>query len=489
MSLRDLLIDIEPLRASRDFRAVFIARTVSLFGLGVATVALASQVYDLSGSTLTVAAVGMVMSVSVLIGSLVGGVLADRHDRRMLIVSARAAATLAFAGLAVNAYQDSPKLWAVFPWVAWDGLASGVSITALMAVAPTLVRRDQLPAAGALLALTTEIGSVVAPFLGGMLLAAAGPGTAFAVTAATTAVTTLLVTRLRPLPPVFEEPEEDEPAEARDDRGAGAGGGAEGPRSGADNSLLGAVRYALRHRVVGGLLLLGGATSLFGVPVVLLPELVDVRYGGGTVMLGLLYSAPAVGAVLTSATSGWIGRSRRPGAVLIGAVLVSGLAIVGFGLSPSVVPAFLALAVAGAAGTVAAILDYALLQHHTPDRLRGRMSGFVTAQGTTGEIGGEAEVALLARWFSPGGAAVINGVICALAAVAVALTVPGLRNATLPDEDEGEEAADDSEADPKADPEADLKTDPGADPETDKDSAATAPPTTAPSAAAAPATS
>ncbi|MEK2492609.1 MFS transporter [Kitasatospora purpeofusca] len=456
MSLRDLLIDIEPLRASRDFRAVFIARTVSLFGLGVATVALASQVYDLSGSTLTVAAVGMVMSVSVLIGSLVGGVLADRYDRRTLIVSARAAAALAFAGLAVNAYQDSPKLWAVFPWVAWDGLASGVSITALMAVAPTLVRRDQLPAAGALLSLTTEIGSVVAPFLGGMLLAAAGPGTAFAVTAATTAVTTLLVTRLRPLPPVFEEPDEDEAAEGGPDK---AGPGKDGPgkdgagdragggrRSGPDNSLLGAVRYALRHRVVGGLLLLGSATSLFGVPVVLLPELVDVRYGGGTVMLGLLYSAPAVGAVLTSATSGWIGRSRRPGAVLIGAVLVSGLAIVGFGLSPSVVPAFLALAVAGAAGTVAAILDYALLQHHTPDRLRGRMSGFVTAQATTGEIGGEAEVALLARWFNPGGAAVINGVVCALAAVAVALTVPGLREATLPDEDEDEDEDDDPDA-------------------------------------------
>ncbi|MEV0194782.1 MFS transporter [Kitasatospora purpeofusca] len=440
MSLRDLLIDVEPLRASRDFRAVFIARTVSLFGLGVATVALASQVYDLSGSTLTVAAVGMVMSVSVLIGSLVGGVLADRYDRRTLIVSARAAAALAFAGLAVNAYQDSPRLWAVFPWVAWDGLASGISVTALMAVAPTLVRRDQLPAAGALLSLTTEIGSVVAPFLGGMLLAAAGPGTAFAVTAATTAVTTLLVTRLRPLPPVHEEPDEDEAGEdGSDEDRVGAG------RSGPDNSLLGAVRYAVRHRVVGGLLLLGGATSLFGVPVVLLPELVDVRYGGGSVMLGLLYTAPAVGAVLASATSGWIGRTRRPGAVLIGAVLVSGLAIVGFGLSPSVGPAFLALAVAGAAGTVAAILDYALLQHHTPDRLRGRMSGFVTAQGTTGEIAGEAEVALIARWFNPGGAAVINGIVCALAAVAVALTVPGLRNATLPDEDEGD-AVDDGAA-------------------------------------------
>ncbi|MFD5922435.1 enterobactin transporter EntS [Kitasatospora sp. NPDC058201] len=418
MSLRDLLIDTAPLRASRDFRAVFIARTVSLFGLGIATVALAAQVYDLSGSTLTVAAVSMVMSVSVLVGSLVGGVLADRTDRRRLIILARGAAALAFAGLAANAFLPEPSLWAIYLCIAWDGLASGVSVTALMAVAPTLVRRDQLPAAGALLSLTTEIGSVAAPFLGGVLLAASGPGTAFAVTAATTALTTLLVTRLRPLPPVRHEADPDD------------GSGAD------DGSPLVALRYAVKHRVVGGLLLLGGATALFGVPVVLFPELVDTRFGGGELMLGLLYTAPAVGAVIASATSGWVGRSKRPGTVLIGSVLVTGLAVAGFGLSPSVVPAFLALAVAGAAGTVAAILDYALLQHHTPDRLRGRMVSVVTAEQTTGEIGGEAEVALLARWFNPGGAALLNGIVCALAAVVVALAVPGLRRATLPDDDE-----------------------------------------------------
>ncbi|MER6202066.1 enterobactin transporter EntS [Streptomyces sp. NPDC001586] len=413
MPLRDFVIDIEPLRSSRDFRAIFIARVVSLFGLGMATVALSAQVYGLTRSTFDVAVASMIMSITVLLGSLWGGVMADRTDRKRLIVWARGAAALAFAGLAVNAMLPEPTLWGIYLCVAWDGLATGVSVTALMAVAPTLVRPDQLPAAGALISLTGEIGSISAPFLGGVLLALWGPAPVFAFTAVTTAVTTLLISRIRPLPPVRDDEDEDE----------------HGPDSG---SLLVAFRYALRNRVVGGLVLLGGVMALFNVPVVLFPEMVDKQFHGSEVMLGLLYTAPAVGAVAMSATSGWLTRATRPGLLLLGAGFTGGLATVGFGLSGHVWVAFALLAVCGAAGTVYEILEYALVQHSTPDRLRGRIVSVITTQGTTGGVVGDVEVAALARWFSPGGAAVVNGAICALAAVTVAVAVPGLRKANLP---------------------------------------------------------
>ncbi|MFJ3493664.1 enterobactin transporter EntS [Streptomyces sp. NPDC086091] len=428
MRVRELLLDIEPLRASRDFRAIFVARVVSLFGLGMATVALSSQVYDLTESTFQVAAVSMIMSVSVLLGSLWGGWMADRADRRRLIITARAVAAVAFAGLAANAFTDDPGLAAIYACVAVDGLATGVSVTALMAVAPTLVRPDQLPAAGALIAFTGEIGSIGAPFLGGVLLAATGPGPVFALTAATTGVTTLLLLRLRPLPPV---PDED------DGDGDGSGGRVEGKD---DGSPLVAFRFARRNPVVGSLLALGGVTVLFNLPVVLFPELVATRFGGSDVVLGLLYSAPAVGAVLISATSGWITRAARPGRLLLTAAFTGGLATVGFGLSGEIWIAVLALAVGGAAGTVYEILEYALVQHNTPDHLRGRMVGVLSAQGTTGDVLGDVEVALIARWFNPAGAAVVNGAVCAVAAALVAVLVPGLRHATLPRDDEDDNA-------------------------------------------------
>ncbi|MFE8017234.1 enterobactin transporter EntS [Streptomyces antibioticus] len=418
MPARDFLLDVEPLRTSRDFRAVFVARVVSLFGLGMATVALAAQVYDLTDSTLNVAVASMIMSVTVLLGSLWGGWMADRTDRRRLIVCARAGAAVAFAGLAANAFAPDPSLWAIYGCVALDGLATGVSVTALMAVAPTLVRPDQLPAAGALISLTGEIGSIAAPLLGGVLLAAAGPGPVFAFTAFTTGVTTLLVLRLRPLPPVTDEDEDDD--QDRTDVGEDNG------------SPLVAFRFALRNRVVGALLALGGVTVVFNLPTVLFPELVATRFGSGEVVLGLLYTAPAIGAVLVSATSGWIGRTARPGRLLLIAALTGGLATIGFGLSGQIWIAVLLLAVGGAAGTVYEILEYALVQHNTPDRLRGRVVSVVTAQGTTGNVLGDVEVALVARWFSPAGAAVVNGAVCAVAAVLAAFLVPGLRKATLP---------------------------------------------------------
>ncbi|MET9726654.1 enterobactin transporter EntS [Streptomyces zaomyceticus] len=417
MRAADLLIDIGPLRTSRDFRAIFIARVVSLFGLGMATVALSAQVYGLTRSTFGVAVSSMIMSVTVLAGSLWGGWMADRTDRRTLILWARASAALAFAGLAVNAFLPEPHLWAIYLCVAWDGMATGVSVTALMAVAPTLVRPDQLPAAGALISLTGEIGSVTAPFIGGLLLALSGPGPVFAFTAVTTGITTLLLLRLRPLPP-FRDDDEDE-TDGTEDSG----------------SPLAAFRFAVRNRVVGGLVALGGVTALFNLPVVLFPELVYTRLGGGEVMLGLLYTAPAVGAIAVSATSGWITRAARPGRLLLGAAFTGGLATVGFGLSGDVSVAFVMLAVGGAAGTVYEILEYALVQHNTPDRLRGRIVSVITAQGTTGDVVGDVEVALVARWFSPAGAALVNGAVCAVAAVVVALAVPGLRKATLPRED------------------------------------------------------
>ncbi len=407
MRLRDFMLDTAPLRESPAFRAIFIARTVSLLGIGMAAVALSYQVYELTGSSFGVAITTAVMSLTMLLGSLAGGVLADRMDRRPLIVASRAAAGLGFVGLAANAFAPEPASWAVYVCVGWNGLANGVSTTALMAATPALVPPGRLPAAGALISLTGQIGSIAAPVLGGAVIALWNPGWAYTVTAAATALTVLLLARLAPLPPRRRKDEED------------------------TASLRSAFGFAVRHPTVGGLLLLGALTALFGVPTVLFPEFVDTRFGGAEMALGLLYTAPAVGAMAVSATSGWLGRTRRPGLVLPGAAVLGGLATAGFGMSGSLPVALVMLAVTGAAGVVYEVLEYSLVQHLTPDGLRGRINGVVSAEDTAGRVLAGGEAALLARWFNPGGAAVVNGVVCAVSALLVAAAVPGLRKATL----------------------------------------------------------
>jgi len=407
MSLRRLVLDITPLRESPAFRAIFIARTVSLLGIGMAAVALSDQVYDLTGSSFGVAVTTAVMSLTMLLGSLAGGVAADRMDRRPLIIASRAAAGLGFAGLAANAFVDEPSVWAVYACIGWNGLANGVSTTALMAATPTLVRPHQLPAAGALISLTGHLGAVVAPFVGGVVIALWAPGWAYTVTAVATALTVLLLFRVGPLPPKRREGEEEK------------------------TSLSTAFRFAVRHPTVGGVLALGAVTAFFSVPTVLFPEFVDKRFGGDEMVLGLLYTAPAVGAMIVSMTSGWLGGTRRPGLVLLGAAFLGGLATAGFGLSGALPVALVMLAVTGAAGVVYEVLEYSLVQHHTPDGLRGRINGVLNAEDTAGRVLAGAEAALLARWFNPGGAAVVNGAVCAGAALVLAVCVPGLRRATL----------------------------------------------------------
>ncbi|MDA2804807.1 enterobactin transporter EntS [Nocardiopsis suaedae] len=406
-------IDLTPLKVSRPFRNVFAARTLSVFGLGFALVALPLQVYGLTGSSAMVALVNAVNGVSVLGGTLVAGVLADRRPRRGLIVTGRLAATVAFTGLALGALwlDGTAALAAIVLCAAVNGFLGTFSQVALQAAVPGLLPRDRLPAAGALLALTGKLGSVVAPAAGGALIALLGSPLVYGITAAASAVTTLMVARL---PAMAPEP------------GAGAGAdAAPSPLAAIAEGL----RFAVRDRVVGPILLLGFVQLLFATPYVLIPELTDRVLGGGEQTAGLLYSASAAGAVAASLTSGWTAHLRRAGAVLLAAVALCGAAAAGLGASTALAAAVLALVALGFAEIIEEILRFALLQSHTPDALRGRVNSVWTAQNTVGGSLGGVVLGALAAAVGPGAAVLAGGAATAVLTAAIAGAFPGLRRA------------------------------------------------------------
>ncbi|MHA6781025.1 enterobactin transporter EntS [Pseudonocardia saturnea] len=398
-----LLLDLSPLRASPAFRAVFAARTVSVFGIGFLLVAVPLQVYDLTGSTAGVAAVIAAVGVSALVGTFVGGVLADRVDRRRVILAARATAGVAFLGLTVNALLPEPGLAAVVVLGALDGLCGGISGTALMAATPTLVGRDRLAAAGALIAMTTDIGAIAAPALGGILIAAAGIPANYAVCTAAAVVTTVLLLRLPPLPP--------------------PGTGCEPGRG----QVAGGFRFAARHRVVGGTIVVGFVTMALTGWAVLLPayatEVLDVGPAG----FGVLFAAPAVGALLGSLTSGWTGSVDRIGGTVLAAVAVSSAGLVVAGTWAVPVLVFAGLALHGAGRVVGDVLRYAVVLRHTPDELRGRVAAVWTAQVTLGVTVGAAVAAATATLLGPERAFVAYGLLGCAAAVALAVALPAVR--------------------------------------------------------------
>jgi ENTS family enterobactin (siderophore) exporter len=405
--LRRLAMDISPLRDSRPFRNVFIARTVSVFGIGMLVVAVPVQVYEMTGSTFQVGGVSAASGFALLAGFLWGGVLADRHDRRTLMLAARAIAGLGFLLLTLNAFLPAPSLTALYVLVAWDGLATGVAITALLAATPSLIDGDRLVAAGALNALTVRLGSMVSPALGGLTISAFGVGWNYAAAAAGTLGTLGLLTGLPSLAPVEET--------------------TEGPVRALGSGL----RFVVSHRVVGSLMLLGLLFMVAGGIPVLMPAFAIHTLDGGPATVGLLFAAPACGAVLGSVTSGWAARAAAPGRALLLASVTGFTALACLGLARHPAVAVTILFAYGFIASIEEILRYGLIQAHTPDAYLGRVNALWVAQDTGGEAVGSLGAGALGRHLAPGAAIVVYGTISAVLAGALALSLSGLRAAGL----------------------------------------------------------
>ncbi|NNH73192.1 enterobactin transporter EntS [Nocardia uniformis] len=397
-----LLIDTSPLRASREFRCAFAARLVSVLGIGLLMVALPVQVYQLTGSSLHVAGVTTVTAIALFAGSLAGGVIADRYDRRDVIQWSRTVAGLGFLALGVNALLPHPMLGVIYGAGVVDGLAGGISGSAMMALVPMLVGRDKVASAGALTALTSDLGTMITPALAGLLIAKTGVGPAFFLTAGATVATVGFIRAIGPQPPpqrVTEHPLRE---------------------------LAIGIRFAMRHKVIRMALLTGLLAMLVSGPLVLLPALVEHELGAGTTTLGILYAASGAGAVLGSLTSGWIGRDRNPGRALLISLALMPLGVIIAGLAPHTAIVFLGLAGFGMARAVNMVLRYTVLQQQAPEELRGRVSGLLMVQAVTGTAVGSMVAGVVGQFFEPGTALVVYGLSVLVLGVATAIVAAPL---------------------------------------------------------------
>jgi len=408
MRIGQIAIDVAPLREGKDFRLLFAGRFVSMAGNAVATTAANWQVYGLTRSSLAVGMVTLAGGAGMFTGLLVGGMLADRHDRRVLMLASRAPLAVLAALLMVNSLQPHPALWAVYVLVLLVGALSGVGSPASTAAVPALVGTERLAAAAALNAMGSQFGQLGGPALAGLLIAGPGLAACYAIDAACFAIFGLTVWFIRPLPPTVRA-------------------GRPGLRSMAQG-----LRYVRHNAVVGGMLAVDTSAMLFGMPASLFPALARQHFHGGSATFGLLAAAPGLGAMIGAVTSGWTGRLKRPGIVVIAAGLAWGAAIVGFGLSGNLAIALTFLALAGMADLISETLRNALLQHHTPDELRGRVSSLYLAQVTTAPSVGNVEAGLVAQLFSAGISVVSGGLACVAGALVLGAINPALRRATLP---------------------------------------------------------
>ncbi|MDL9946103.1 enterobactin transporter EntS [Gordonia sp. ABSL11-1] len=414
---RSLLIDISPLRESAPFRRIFVARLISLIGIGLLLVSVPVQMYDLTKSSAQVGAATAVTGITTFVGMLVGGSLADRFDRKRLILIGRSGAALSFAGLAINAFgliAGTPSVAVLYGLAGIDGLIGALSTSALMAAVPTLIPRDQLVAVGALSALTVRIGSAVSPGIAGFIIAGAGVEWAYVIAACLATTTVLILTGLPAMPPTAPVVGHTPPTPPT---------GTEPAAPQAKTSL---VRFIVGQRVVAGVMIVGVLAMLGAGIVALLPALVAERFDSDARATGLLYAAVAAGAMVAALTSGWLSAVQRPGVVLVSALTLTFVVQILFGLAPIIWLALALLVVIGFIEAIQEVLRYAIIQHHTPGPLLGRVNGIWMAQ----EVGGVTVGAVVAGAFGTiwvaSEAIIYYGIVMVVLSAIAALTLRSL---------------------------------------------------------------
>ncbi|MEZ5212097.1 MFS transporter [Gordonia sp. (in: high G+C Gram-positive bacteria)] len=420
MSTTPVLLDLSPLRISPAFRRIFVARAVSLIGIGMLMVSVPVQMWQLTGSSFQVGAATAVTGTTTFAGMLIGGAAADRMDRRTLILAGRSAAAASFLGLSLNAFGvfgGSPLVWMVYALAAVDGLLGALSSAALMAAVPTLIPRRRLAAVGALTSLTVRVGTAVSPGIAAAIIGAAGVEWAYAAATLLAAVTVVILLGLPELsphaaladdaPPAGDVPVTDEAAGADDPRR----GGVAPP---------GLAAFFRESPVVLSVMGVGVLTMLATGLVALLPALVSHRFGDQTGVVGYLMAATAAGALLATLTSGWIGHARRPGAILLSATTAGLALIVVVGVATALWVVVIVLVAIGFLDATAEVIRYTLIQQHTPGPLLGRVNGIWMAQEVSGvTVGSLIAGALGTLWAAPTAIAYYGLVLTALAVIAV----------------------------------------------------------------------
>lgn len=405
MTKRRLFVDATPLRESRDFRLIWIAQLTSNFGRQMVIVAVAYQVFLLTHSSLAVGLVGLFQAVPVIAAGLYGGALADRYDRPRMQLLSKMCVAAGSVLLAVGATGFRAPLWSIYLIVALTAGATILDLSAQRAMLPQLVRNESLPAALALSAILSQAAAIMGPALAGLILARAGLTWAYAVDALGFLPAAGLISRVSPQP-------------RRGEQHVVVGWGA--PK--------GVLGYLRKDRLLIGVFTADLVAMIFGMPTAVFPQLALRTYGIGVGGLGLLYAAPAAGALLGSVFSGWIGTIRRQGVAVLTAIAVWGAAIIGFGLAGSRLwGAILLLAVAGSADLVSEIFRNTIIQLSVPDSMRGRMSAFAGMVATVGPSMGDLRAGAAASIIGPVSAVVSGGIACIVGVSVLGLTLPELR--------------------------------------------------------------
>jgi len=403
------LADITPLRESPAFRRLWLGSAASALGSQLTLVAVSLEVYRLTQDSLYVGLLSIFALVPLVLGGLLGGSIADAHDRRKVALLASAVLWLTTGGLALQAWLQLGNIWLLYLLVAVQSGAQAINQPARSAMIPVLVRKELLPAANALSMISFGLTMTAGPLLAGVLVAAIGFAWTYTIDVASFAFVVWALLRLPAMPP-----------------------GQEAHRVGLRSVVEGfrflGTRPNLRMTFVIDLV-----AMILAQPRALLPAIAALMIGGGDTTVGVLLASTAVGAFLAGLFSGPLGAVRAQGAAVVWSVMGWGASIAALGLvvvlagrsgadgvTLWLVPAALCCALAGIADSVSAVFRTTILQSAAPDHLRGRLQGVFVVVVAGGPRVGDMLAGGATKLLNEGWVLLAGGLLCAAVAWLVA---------------------------------------------------------------------
>jgi MFS family permease len=396
----------------RNFRLLWIGLAVSFAGTFMQQAALLWHVSLLVAPGrrgIALGLVGLVRVLPIVFFSILAGVAADVFDRRKLMLVTQIGGTIVAAALSAYAFTGGTAVWPVYVLAALGASVGAFDPPARHSLLPMLVPREDLPNAINLNTSMVQFASVAGPALGGLIIAHASIGWAYAVNAASFLFVVIALMRMRDVPA-----RDRSDARARDQFSLAAA------RDG--------LRFVFRAPMIRSTMLLDFFATFFASAMALLPIFAQDVLHVGARGYGLLVAAPAAGAFVASGMLLPIShRLRRQGPTLLWAVVVYGVATIVFGISRSFWITFACLALSGASDAVSIVIRNLVRQLETPDALRGRMIGVNMVFFMGGPQLGELEAGLVAQWLGAPISVIAGGVGCILATAVIARVTPELR--------------------------------------------------------------
>jgi MFS family permease len=401
--LRRHRIDLTPLKASADFRRLFVGQALSEFGTQITFVAVPLQVYLATRSTAMVGLLALCETLPLVVLPVVGGAIADAVERRRFLMVAQAIAAALSLALAVNSLLPEPRVWILFAFSFLWASAYSLYSPAFRAWPARLLSPDLYTSALALEVVYYQSAALAGPALAGVLAVKLGFEYAYLLDTVSYLAVIVAVARMHPSPPTATR--------------ASVGW----------STIVEGIRFLRGKQVLQGTFWIDLNAMIFGLPVALYPAFVLDVLDASPSLVGLLYSAEALGALLVALASGRAKHVRRQGLVTLLACVCWGAGIVGFGLSPTIWVALVFLMLASASDMVSGLYRDAILKTVTPDEMRGRLEGISLSVVGTGPSLGNAEAGLLASVTTVRTSIVSGGVACILGAGLLALLLPRYR--------------------------------------------------------------